>query len=65
MELARLTNVPETPGGNNRNGGCGFNQEREADARDDVPEIRDGLGGPFRLRRVGLDRVRGRVLAAN
>ena len=47
-----LADVPEAPGGNDTERDHSFNNESEADAGDDMPEIRNSLGGPFCLRCV-------------
>ncbi len=64
MEWAPLANVPEVPSGNDGRGCRTFNEEREADAGDDMPEVRNGLGGPFCLRRAGSPKPCGRSVAA-
>ena len=50
-------NMPEVPGGNDRHRCRTLNEERKADAGDDMPEIRDGLGSPFCLRRSKTTQV--------
>lgn len=54
-----LSNMPEIPGGDDGHGCRTFNEEREADSGDDMPEIRDGFGGRFFLGRIWGDNPRG------
>ncbi len=47
-----LADVPEAPGRNDTDGYRTLNNEGEADAGDNMPEIGNSLCGPFGLRRV-------------
>lgn len=65
MESDRLANVPEVPGSKNGKRGRTFNEERAADASDDMPEVQDCLGRPFRLGHDRDTRPRGWSVAAD
>jgi len=59
-----LANMPEIPCGNDGHCCRTFNEERDADAGDDMPEVRDGLGSPFCLGRAGTSKSGGLRIAA-
>jgi len=58
-----LANVPEIPSGKNGHCGCSLNEESNADASDNVPQVRNGLGGPLGLGCNGSRKSRGLSIA--